>query len=202
MLQKHLKNCFRLIRKSTKKFRKFFEKIQLTCLYFLSTSILMYSIKNALGFFPSIFLKLIPFSGQILNCELLKLLANPERTFIFYLLALEFIVNRPTLNFSILFKFNLLLIFILEMLQNLVLAYWVLLVTRELDIFGDVIIARGPTIYFFEVYFTFFFLFYLYCYIMAMRGLFPRIPGILQGIFESVAFWLQLKFKPYKKRKK
>ena len=88
MLQKHLKNCFRLIRKSTKKFRKFFEKIQLTCLYFLSTSILMYSIKNALGFFPSIFLKLIPFSGQILNCELLKLLANPERTFIFYLLIL------------------------------------------------------------------------------------------------------------------
>lgn len=201
-LLKSFKKFTRLFFKTTKKFKTIFEKIQLTILYFFAFAILIFTLKNALGTFPIFLGNYIPFTKQILKLEFLSILTAPEKTFLLYLLAIEFIIIRPVFNFSMLVKFNFLFIFILEMLQNLMFSYVDLFFNRELDIFkGRVIIARYAIANSLSLFFVFFFFLYLYCYIRAMQGLFPRIPGFLGKVIESVAFWLRLKFKPQTKKK-
>jgi hypothetical protein len=51
----------------------------------------------------------------------------------------------------------------------------------------------SSTIFFFSIFFVFFFFIYLYSYFRGLKGLYPVLPGFLQFISESVAFWLQIK---------
>jgi hypothetical protein len=192
---KTFKKFFKSFRKTTKKHQSTLQKIQLTFIYFFATVVLMYSIRNSLGYFPEILFKIVPFSEQILGFSFFKILATPEKIYILYLLVIEFIIVRPIFNFSVLVKFNVLLIFLFEMLQNLIISYWDLLFIREADILHGDIIPKYATILFFCIFFASFFLLYLYCYVKAFRGSLPSFQsiGILQKVVDSVAFWLRIK---------
>lgn len=183
------------LRSTAQKNGKFFERLQLTTIYFFAVVGLAYTIRNSLGYFPEILFSLFPFLTPIFEIQILKILASPEKTFVLYMLVIEMFLNRSFFNFSILVKFNVLLIFILEMLQNLLVSYWDILFNRELDAFGGgVIIAKAATMYFYCFLFLFFFALYFYSYVNSIKGKFPQFPGVLKSITDSAAFWLQIKF--------
>ena len=193
-LFKSLKKIIKSIRKISKRNRRIFEQIQLSFIYFFAVVVLTYTIRNSLGYFPEMLFKLFPFLVPIFEIQALKILAAPEKTFVLYMLILEMFLNRSFFNFSVLVKFNVLLIFILEMLQNLLVSYWDILFNRELDVLnGGVIIARTATMFFYFFLFLFFFGIYCYSYVSSLSGNFPRFPGVLKSITDSVAFWLQIK---------
>jgi len=192
IIRKYVKN----IRKSSQKNKILFQRIQLTFIYFFAIIVLAYSIRNFLGYIPEILLQFIPFLQQLLDIQFLKILAAPEKTFILYLLVLEILINRATFNFSLLVKFNVLLIFILEMIQNLLANYWDLIFGREIDISilnNNMIFIRDANIVFYTLLFLLFLFIYLYCYYRAIKGVFPIFPSFMQSIVDSVAFWLQIK---------
>jgi hypothetical protein len=173
---------------------KIFQRIQLSFIYFFALVVLMYSIVNSLGFFPEVLLDFFPIFEKILSFQFLKILATPEKTFILYLLVLEILINRTFFNFSILVKFNVLLIFILEMVQNLLSSYWDLIFSREFDNFdSESVFFKYLLIVFYSIFFLSFFILYLYCYIQSLKGLFPVLPSFLQPVVDSVGFWLQIK---------
>lgn len=181
-------------RKTAKTNRRIFERFQLTFIYFFAVVVLTYTIRNSLGYFPEMLFRLFPFLVPIFDIQALKILAAPEKTFVLYMLIIEIFLNRSFFNFSVLVKFNVLLIFILEMLQNLLVSYWDILFNRELDVLnGGVVIARTATMFFYFFLFLFFFALYLYSYLSSLKGVFPKFPGVLKSITDSVAFWLQIK---------
>ncbi len=181
-------------RKTAKTNRRVFEQFQLTFIYFFAVVVLTYTIRNSLGYFPEMLFRLFPFLVPIFDIQALKILAAPEKTFVLYMLIIEIFLNRSFFNFSVLVKFNVLLIFILEMLQNLLASYWDILFNRELDVLnGGVVIARTATMFFYFFLFIVFFVLYLYSYLSSLKGVFPKFPGILKSITDSVAFWLQIK---------
>jgi hypothetical protein len=191
-------------RKTAKTNRRVFEQFQLTFIYFFAVVVLTYTIRNSLGYFPEMLFRLFPFLVPIFDIQALKILAAPEKTFVLYMLIIEIFLNRSFFNFSVLVKFNVLLIFILEMLQNLLVSYWDILFNRELDVLnGGVVIARTATMFFYFFLFLFFFILYLYSYLSSLKGIFPKFPGVLKSITDSVAFWLQIKLlKKGNKRKR
>lgn len=193
-LIKRIKKLARSIYRTSRKNQRFFQSMQLTFIYFFATVVLLYTVKNSLGMIPDIFYNFIPFLSEILNFPLLKILAAPEKTFILYLLILEVLINRSLFNFSLLVKFNVLLVFILEMFQNLFVCYWDLLFSRELEtLTGTNVTMKSGMIVFFTILFAFFFLLYLYSYTRSLQGQFPSFPGVLKRVTDSVAFWLQIK---------
>lgn len=201
---KRINFFLKLVRKTNKKNRKIFERFQLTFIYFFAIVVLAYSIRNSLGYFPEALSFILPFFTPLFEIQALKILAAPEKTFLLYMLILEMCINRSYLNFSLLVKFNILLIFLLEMLQNLLISFWDLLFNRELDILrgGMVVIAKNATITFYSILFLFFFSLYMYAYILSLKGQIPTFPGILKNVTESVAFWLQIKRSNEQKKKK
>ena len=191
---KNSKKMLRLLIKISRKNRGVFERFQLTFIYLFAIVVLMYSIRNSLGYFPEILFTIFPFLAPIFDIQALQILASPEKTIFFYFIVLEFCLNRP--YFSLLVKFNVLLIFLLEMFQNLILCYWDLLFNRELiSLYGDVVINRSAMMMFSTVLFSIYLALYLYAYVRSMAGLFPVFPGILRIFTNSVAFWLQIKNK-------
>ena len=193
---KRIKKLIKLFQKNTLKYKNTLQQIQLTFIYFFAIIVLIYSIKNSLGTFPPLLFTLFPFLEKVVNFQPLKILATPEKTFILYLVVLEILINRSIFNFSIIVKFNVLLIFILEMFQNLIASYWDLLFTRELEIPSintNGILVKNMTVLFFYLLFVIFLIIYLYCYTRSLRGLFPTFPGYMQKIIDSVAFCLQIK---------
>lgn len=194
-LIKGLKNLIKRFRNIAKKNRRIFEQCQLTFIYFFAVVVLAYTIRNSLGYFPEMLFKIFPFLVSIFDIQALKILAAPEKTYVLYMLIMELFLNRSIFNFSVLVKFNVLLIFILEMLQNLLVSYWDILFNRELDVIsGGAIVARTATMFFYFFLFLFFFALYCYSYVTSLKGNFPKFPGILKTITDSVAFWLQIKF--------
>jgi hypothetical protein len=193
---KKIKKYFKNFQKTSFTYKNTFQRIQLTFIYFFALVVLLYSIKSFLGYIPEILFTFFPFLQQILDFQVLKILATPEKTFILYLVVLEILINRSVFNFSLLVKFNVLLIFLLEMVQNLIASYWDLFSNREIEIAAlntSGLLMKNATILFFCVFFLFFFGTYLYSYIQSMRGLFPVFWGPMQRLVDSVAFWLQIK---------
>lgn len=191
-----IKKLIKLFLKSTRKNKKFIERIQLTFIYFFAVVVLSYSIQGYLGGFPEFVFQLFPFLQDILNIQILKLLATPEKTFVIYLIVLETLMTRSKFSFSLLVKFNILLIFILEMFQNLIISYWDLFVNREIEysfVGSTGVIVQDLAIFFFTLLYLFCLLVYLFCYLKSFTGRFPVFPGNASFITDSVAFWLQLK---------
>ena len=191
---KRIKKLIKLFQKKTLKQKNTLQRIQLTFIYFFAIVVLFYSVKSSLGFFPETLFVFFPFFQKLLQIPILQFLATPEKTFLLYLFVLEYLINRSVFNLSLLVKFNILLIFLLEMIQNLMISYWDLLFSRDIEILAATpIFSKSSTIYFFCIFFVFFFIVYLYSYFRAFKGLYPILPGFLGSIAESVAFWLQIK---------
>lgn len=190
-----IKIILKLVRKASKKKPKIFERFQLTSIYFFAVVVLAYSIKNSLGYFPELLTLIFPFFDKIFDIKALKILVAPEKTFLLYLVILEICLNRSSFNFSLLIKFNVLLIFLLEMLQNLLISFWDLFINRELEVFdgGMAAIMKNITVAFYSLLFLFFFALYLYSYVVSLKGHLPIYSGLLKYVTDSVAFWLQIK---------
>lgn len=193
---KKISKFFRTIDKFGRKNKKTLEKIQLSFIYFFGLLTLMITVRLALGYFPEVFTRFIPFSRQILSSPLAYYFASPSKTFAIYMVIHELILLRGVFNLSVLVRFNILYIAILEMIANVSIAWWDLFFNTELDLYTykyvDVVVAR----HFFTILFGMFFVTYLYSYIQAMRSKLPKFPHpTLQKIPDSVAFWLQLERK-------
>lgn len=193
-IKKQLKKVGKFILKISKKYSLISQRIQITVVYFFGFMVLLYSIQNGLGEMPFQITSIFPFTKILLNLSFFKILATPEKIFIFYWILIEFFINRSLFKLSLLVKYNILLIFILEMLQNLILVYWDLFMVREVHLSSnELIVNQGLTILFYCAHFFFFTILYLYSYWKSMNNKFPSYPGSLQSITDSIAFWLHLK---------
>jgi hypothetical protein len=189
-----IKKAIEALRVQTKKYAKSIEIIQLSFLYFIAVVVLTYTIRNSLGYFPEMLYTLFPFITNVFDIPAFKVLATPEKIFMIYVLLLEIIVHRSFFQFAPIIKYNVLLIFVLEMIQNLLISCWDILFSRELStIYGGVVSPKNPTMYFYFVIFLLFFCLYIYSYLTSLQGRFPIFPGPLKGITDSVAFWLKIK---------
>ena len=73
-----LEELIKLFLESTRKNKKTIERIQLTFIYFFAVVVLSYSIQGYLGGFPEFVFQIFPFLQDILNIQILKVLATPE----------------------------------------------------------------------------------------------------------------------------
>jgi hypothetical protein len=182
------------LKKTNRKYQDFYEKIQLTSIYFCALTVLMYTVKLNLGYFPLLPSILIPWSQTVLSWKMLNILASPDKTFAMYFFLIEFLVNRPLFQFSILVKYNILLLLTVEMIENLIQGYWDLFCNREIILaYTSYSTSHYATTIFFYLYFTIFSSLYFYFYFIAMTGRFPTLPGDLQKLPDSIAFWLKIK---------
>lgn len=204
-LRKFLKKLRKTITKAIRnleKNKRLLEQIQLTCIYICGTFVLMNLLKSSLGFFPAFLYKVFPFADIVFTSPYLRLFSSSEKTFAISLLILELAINRPIIKFSLLVKFNLLLVILMEMIQSTILGYWDLLMIRDLTIITELSRSGKPerfaTLVFFYIFFGLFFTLYLYFYSRAIRGKFPSFPQnpILEKIIESIAFWFHIKKEP------
>jgi hypothetical protein len=176
----------------TKKYPNILQFLQLTILYFFALTSLLYSVLTILGHFPDIFLLLIPtFIQDIVKSPLFRVFLAPEKTYVVYLFVIEFIIFRSLFNFSKLFKYNVLLIFLLEMMQNLLVSYWDLFFNRS---YGNEIplIDIPLAIICISLIYSVFLVCYVYSYICSIRGKFASLP-YMDWLTDSISFWLKIK---------
>jgi hypothetical protein len=180
-----------------------YQIIQLTFVYFFAILDLTHSILGnlySLGKFPEFLGPFLPFFKILLTHPVFQIFASPEKVYLLSFLVLEFMVVRKT-GFSKLVKYNILLIFSLLMVQQLVISYWDVLFHRSLAesaenwayggnpfLFNDVEMANA----FFLNTFFWFVVMYIYLYIRAIQGKYATLP-FLSVITDSVAFWLRIK---------
>lgn len=176
----------------TLKYPNVLQSIQLTFVYFIAIVSLLYSLLSILGQIPDLFLTFVPtFLQDIVNSSIVKFILAPEKTYVVYLIVIEFVIFRSVFNFSKLFKYNLLLIFLLEMFQNLLVSYWDLFFTRSIP-GGTSTTDFGFSVFFISLLFFTFLVAYLYAYFCAMRGKFVTFP-YMYWLTDSIGFWLQIK---------
>lgn len=199
-LKQKSKKILKKLKKIAKKYPLIFQFIQISFLYFYSTITLMYSVINCLGFCPDFIYRYLPFTKEILAVPILRFLATPEKTFLLYLIAVQIILKGKST--PILVKYNFVLVFMLEMIQNLLISVWDLFSHRDMDIsVGDIEFSLENAMNFFSLYFIFFFALYIYCYINSILGKFVSFPRPFDKITDSAAFWLQLKRDKKEKKK-
>lgn len=191
-----IKKILKFLIKGNRSTRHIVECIQLTFIYFFAFVVLSYSIQGYLGGFPEVVFYFLPYLQEILNVQALKILAMPEKTFVVYLVILELLMSKSRYGFSLLVKFNILLIFVLEMIQNLMISYWDLIFNREIEYsyVGEVaVIAHDVAQFFFVTIYGIFVLTYAYCFLRSCAGRFPVFAGPASFVSDSVAFWLRIK---------
>lgn len=207
-LFKSLKKMFRKISKKLKKllsgYPRLFLFVQLSFLYSYAILTLIFSITSINGSFPEPLYKFVPFITEIFKIKFLRALVSPEKTFAMYLFVTDSILNSKSA--SIILKYNLLLVFMIEMLGNLIISIWDLFVHRDISD-GSIpfIFSYRSALYFFTTYFLFIYSVYIYCYLNSIQGKLVSFPKPFEKITESVGFWLHLKKidleKEYKKDK-
>ncbi len=191
-IKQKAKKVWKKLKSLPKRYPLTYQFLQLSFLYFYSTITLMYSVINCLGFCPIFIYKYLPFTKQLLELPFLKFLATPEKTFLLYLIAVRNVLKGKST--PILIKYHFVLVFMLEMLQNLLVSLWDLFSHRDMDIsIEEMEFSLENSIKFFTIYFLFFFALYIYCYINSILRRFVSFPKPFEKITDSVAFWLQLK---------
>jgi|APCry1669192647_1035423.scaffolds.fasta_scaffold10788_2 hypothetical protein len=177
--------------------------IQLTFVYFFALIDLTHSILGnvySLGPLPTVLGPFIPFFKLLLTHPFFQIFASQEKVFLLSFLVIEFMVVRKT-GFSKLVKYNVLLIFSLLMVQQLVISYWDLLFHRSVAESASEWAYEGNPFIFndsgmaYTMFFNTFLVFvaiYLYLYSRAIKGRFATLP-FLTVITDSVAFWLRIK---------
>ncbi len=174
--------------------RRLFEIFQLTIIYFLAIFQLLITCLTFSGSVGEIY-KILPFFHELVYSPFGFFFSNPDRTYIFYLLAQEFIVLRPhILKFSLIVRYNILYIMTLEFLFNCIINWWDILCNFENDSIFEAKVDRSFAAEFFLILFAIYFCVYIYSYIRAVTKRLPVFPNpLLQKIPDSVAFWLQIK---------
>jgi len=191
-----LKQLLLLFKKRNRRLSKVFpfllQTIQLTIIYFFAMMNLFYSVTAILCYIPEFFeFVMPPFMTELIKSPVIRQALSPERTYFIYIFVFEFIIFRSTFNFSKLFKYNLLVIFILEMMQNLALGYWDVIFNRQFlnETPGvDVLVA----IYIITFIHIVLFVSYIYSYCSAILGKYTSFP-YMDWLTDSICFWLHIK---------
>jgi hypothetical protein len=196
------KIAYKLYRKTSFAFSKTFQRIQLTCIYACAILVLIFSLQQQMGYFPDSIMNVFPRIDILLKNGYLQRYMDPDKTFIVYVLVQELVLARKFTGFSTLVKYNVILIFVLELMQQLVTGWWDLFFRREIDFsLGTTIIVRGATELFYCGLFYVTLGLYVYSYVQSFRNIYPAFPGILKAFTDSVAFWLRIRtFKRNKKK--
>jgi magnesium-transporting ATPase (P-type) len=180
------------------------QNFQLTFVYLFALVDLVFSmLLNVFSYsYSSEFLDpLFPYVENILQSTFLKIWTSPEKVFLLSYFVLDFMVIRESLNFSKFIKFNVLLVFALLMLQNLVFSFWDLLFQREITqlvqrwSFDEGLIIssnRELAVFFFLLTFIVFLLIYLFFFLNALKSKIVTIK-YFEWLTDSVAFWLRIK---------
>ncbi len=185
------KKLLKIWQKFRVKYPSIIQFLQLSALYFYASITLIYSIINTLGTCPDFIFKTLPFIKNILAVPLFKILASPEKTYMLYFLAIEYILKGK--KTSIIVKYNFVLLFILEMIQNLCICFWDLFSHRDLDLnFQVTEFSIENSMNFFSFYFFFFFALYIYCFFKSIMAKLVFFPTPFDQITDSAAFWIQL----------
>jgi hypothetical protein len=189
---KRINETLAIIKRFTDKHAYWVQNFQLTLLYFIGISMLLIGSKRYLIPVPDSIRFLVPFCDFILNSRIMKTYMRPDLIFLVYYIVVELSVRRPILKISLLLKFNILLVYMLEMLSTVAVTWWDAIYMREIP--GKIIYMNEPEIYKFLSTEVFFFLcLYIYSYGIALLNRYPRYPGILQAIPNSMAAWLKMK---------
>jgi hypothetical protein len=214
------KNFFLLVKRGLNRFQEKFpklsENIQLTFIYFFAIIDLVHSILSSVFSFEYFSELLEPFLyiiQYILQQPLFQVFSSPEKVFFLSYLVIELMVVKSVFGFSLLIRYNILLVFGLLMLQGLTISYWDLFFHREIAepitefsfeedsdfLFTDDFLG----VFFFLITFFLFFFLYLFFYVNALRGKFVTFPGI-HWLTDSISFWLKIKTNtmPFGKKKK
>ena len=155
------------------------------------------------GSVPQLY-KSLPFFHELVYSPFGFFFSNPDRTYIFYLLAQELIVLRSHIfKFSLIVRYSILYIMTLEFLFYCIINWWDILCNFENDLIFKVHVDRAFSTELCLTLFAIYFCIYLYSYIRALNRKLPVFPNpILQKIPDSVAFWLQIKPETATKKKK
>jgi hypothetical protein len=197
-----IKRVIILFKRRNRRFSKehphLLESIQITFVYFFAVLALLYNLTALVGHIPYVFECLLPsFLQDLIKSPLVRLALAPEKTYFVYLFVIEFIIFRSLFHFSKLFKFNVLLIILLEMLQNLAISYWDILCNRQ---FGNVLsIDMVWALFCISLIYLFFLVCYLYSYFCAMRGKYTSLP-YMDWLTDSISFWLRIRTPRMKKK--
>jgi hypothetical protein len=203
---KRVKRLFRRYRRKVKLFlknrpintdirsRHVIQRIQLTFIYFFAIVVLSYSTIGYLGEFPLVF-DSFPAWKAVLKNPIIALLNSNEVTFSFCFVIIQLLNNRSRYAFSTLLKYNILLIFLLEMCQNTIVLYCDMMAGEEIEIMATAKFAGDfPLVNYFYIFFYFVCLaIYLWCYARSFTGHFPVFTGPARVITNSVAIWLKLR---------
>ncbi len=173
------------------KYPKTFLVSELTILYVFAITNLIQGISGFLGFIPASFYQTIPFASVLFNLPVSKFLLTPEKIIGIYLITFEALLHRPSI--SLIFKYNLFLVFIIEMFQNLIMNYWDLFAYKDISLFGTLLYSKESTTVFFIAFFLFFLTLYVYCYLYALSMRLIVFPKPLNIISDSAAFWLHIR---------
>lgn len=191
----HLKRMIQRSREKSRRFNKNYplviQRIQLLFLYFFGFCSFFYTASASLAS-TSENVEIIPrFLQEMTQNPVTHFFFAPQRSFFFYLLTTEYMVLNPIVNFSKFFKYNVLYILLLQMIQNLALLY--------LDLFFNPAVDMNDTSNDTELLFicslsifSYFFAVICTAFIMAMKNKFVQFPG-LEFLTDSVCFWLKIK---------
>ena len=185
--------------RSNRKNHLIIEGIQLTFIYYFAAITVSYMCQSFMGGFPPIVFQLFLFFTNVLSNNWMKLLSSPEKTFILYIFLIELILTKSRFNFSLLVKYNILLVFILEMCQNLFVSYFDIFINRDIEYLyegGQEIWAEDLAHGFFLALYFCTIGTYFYCYSRAIIGKFPVFPGPARFFTDSIAFWLKIDVSP------
>jgi len=188
---KLIKKIFHFVWTFQEKHSLAFERIQLTLMYVLAICYLIFTLTRVVGSIPVLFYMIIPYCEKISQSKFLHFWARTETFFFLYLIVIEYGINRNTLKFSTNVKFHILLVYVVQMIYNLALSWWDVIYVHEM--YGrTTYIDRIALKKFLTDISLFAYVIYIYSYICSLRGIYPKYPGILQRIPDSMAFWLRL----------
>jgi len=206
---KQIKNIINFLNKLTKnilqigeRHRRFFEICQLSVIYFLAMFQLLLTCLQMSASVPE-FYKSLPFFEKLAYSSLGSFFSNPDKVYIFYLLAQELVILRPHIfRFSLIVRYHILYLMTLEFIFYWIITWWDILCNIEEDLIFKPKIDKAAASDFFLFLFIIYLLLYVYSYIQAIRRRIPDFPTpILQKIPDSVAFFLQIKREEPKKKK-
>jgi len=194
-IAKIFNQCLRRIRRHFRKNDFFYEKIALTGIYFCANSVLLYSVRMFSGYVPA-FIQDLPFLNFIFESRFLRFLGRPEQSYVFYTFIFQFLIFKPIIRLSLLMRYNMLLLFTLEMIENFILGLWDTFLAREIMegnafLFG--VYTKPISQGFLGIVYTLFFITYQYCYLCSLQNKYPKFPGEMRKISDSVLFWLKAK---------
>ncbi len=178
---------------------KLFEYIQLFSIYFYSfcsinSSIYLYN--N--GSIPTYFLDLFPFLYKIMNIRTTEYFSS-DKSLLLHLIIID-LIRRPFIPLSRIIKFNLILTYMFEFSLIIVVYFWDLLISKDIQIVSTELRSEAyihnP---FYSVIWIFYAIIYIYCLIFAFQKKYPIFGKPFHKIVPSIHYYLDLRMPIEKK---